>query len=82
MPSEMFLDVPEEPPSTKKQLWSDLESTQNKYKNRPHEVQENPEFWLQNAYCWCERKILFPAIHEGGRVLRILGLPQPSYQVG
>jgi hypothetical protein len=35
MPSEVFLDVPEEPPSTQEQPWSDPESSQNKRKKLP-----------------------------------------------
>jgi hypothetical protein len=41
---EVFLDLPEETPSTQEQPWRDLESSQNRRKNRPDEAQENPEF--------------------------------------
>jgi hypothetical protein len=40
----MFLDLPEEPPSTQEQPWSDLESSQNRRKDRPDEAQEDLEF--------------------------------------
>jgi hypothetical protein len=39
-----------EPPRTQEQPWSDLESYQNKRKNRPKEAQENPEFRFQEGY--------------------------------
>jgi hypothetical protein len=47
---EVFLDLPEEPPSTQEQPWRDLESFQNRRKNRPDEAQENPEFRFYNAH--------------------------------
>jgi hypothetical protein len=43
-PSEVFLDLPEEPPSTQAQPRSDLEISQNRRKRRPDEAQENHEF--------------------------------------
>jgi queuine/archaeosine tRNA-ribosyltransferase len=50
MPSEVFLDDPEEPPSSQEKPWSDLESSHNRRKNRPNEVQDNLEVRLQNAF--------------------------------
>jgi hypothetical protein len=44
MPSAVFLDLPEEPPSTQEQPWSDLEISRSKRKKRPDEAQEHPEF--------------------------------------
>jgi hypothetical protein len=46
MPSEVFLDLPEKPPSTQEQPWSDLESSQDRRGKHPDEAQGNFEFWF------------------------------------
>ena len=44
MPSEVFLDVPEEPPSTQEKPWSYLESSHNRRKIVQVKFKKIPEF--------------------------------------
>jgi hypothetical protein len=93
MPSEVFPDIPEEPPSTQEKPWSDLDSSHNRRKNLPNEFKKIPKFGskmhlappkapkIAQLGLLAQRKILFPANREGGRAVRFLGVPS-GYQVG
>jgi hypothetical protein len=88
IPSEVFLDLPKEAPSTQEHPWSDLEISQNKHKRRPDELKKILNFGSKTCKMLYEapriaqigslarRKKSFLAIRDGGRVVRFLGLPQ------